>query len=166
MTRLLAPMMPHLAEELWQGLGHKILLAETAWPDADPALIVDETVTVAVQVNGKLRATLSLPRDLADEAAEQSALADENVQRAMAGKSAAQGDRRAQPDHQCGGLARVSHREMRAGQLSLLPGCWHSAPAAGSRFMAGWDSDRRQCRPAARHRPYPAHRRPHRAKSL
>jgi leucyl-tRNA synthetase len=57
-----------------------------AWPDADPALIVDETVTVAVQVNGKLRATLSLPRDLAGEAAEQSALADENVQRAMAGK--------------------------------------------------------------------------------
>jgi len=86
MTRLLSPMMPHLAEELWQGLGHKMLLAETAWPDADPALIVDDTVTVAVQVNGKLRATLTLPRDLAGEAAEQSALADENVQRAMAGK--------------------------------------------------------------------------------
>jgi leucyl-tRNA synthetase len=86
MTRLLSPMMPHLAEELWQGLGHKVLLAETAWPDADPALIVDDTVTVAVQVNGKLRATLNLPRDLAGEAAEQSALADENVQRAMAGK--------------------------------------------------------------------------------
>ncbi len=86
MTRLLSPMMPHLAEELWQGLGHKVLLAETAWPDADPALIVDDTVTVAVQVNGKLRATLNLPRDLAGEAAKQSALADENVQRAMAGK--------------------------------------------------------------------------------
>jgi leucyl-tRNA synthetase len=88
MIRLLSPMMPHLAEELWHGFGHKTLLAETAWPEADPALIVDETVTVAVQVNGKLRATLSLPRDLAGEAAEQSALADENVQRAMAGKRA------------------------------------------------------------------------------
>jgi leucyl-tRNA synthetase len=85
MTRLLAPMMPHLAEELWQSLGHKSLLAEMAWPEADPALTIDETVTVAVQVNGKLRATLSLPRDMAKDAAERAALADENVQRAIAG---------------------------------------------------------------------------------
>ncbi len=88
MTRLLGPMMPHLAEELWQHLGHKTLLAEMPWPDADPALTIDETVTVAVQVNGKLRATLNLPRDFAPDVAEQSALADENVQRAMAGKTA------------------------------------------------------------------------------
>ena len=86
MTRLLAPMMPHLAEELWQGLGHTSLLAEMRWPAADPSLIVDETVTVAVQVNGKLRATLNLPRDFANDVAERSALADENVQRAVAGK--------------------------------------------------------------------------------
>ncbi len=88
MTRLLAPMMPHLAEELWQRLGAKTLLAETAWPDADPSLVVDEDVTIAVQVNGKLRATLSLPRDIANDDAERAALADQHVQRAMAGKSA------------------------------------------------------------------------------
>jgi leucyl-tRNA synthetase len=87
MTRLLAPMMPHLAEELWQRLGHGTLLAEMAWPSADPSLVVDEDVTIAVQVNGKLRATLSLPRDIANDDAERAALADQHVQRAMAGKS-------------------------------------------------------------------------------
>jgi leucyl-tRNA synthetase len=81
-------MMPHLAEELWQSLGHQVMLAEMPWPEADPALIIDESVTVAVQVNGKLRATLSLPRDLAGSAAEEAALADEHVRRAMAGKAA------------------------------------------------------------------------------
>jgi leucyl-tRNA synthetase len=86
MTRLLAPMMPHLAEELWQSLGQKTLLAEMPWPEADPALTIDATATVAVQVNGKLRATLRLPRDMAKDAAERAALADENVQRAIAGK--------------------------------------------------------------------------------
>ncbi len=87
MTRLLAPMMPHLAEELWQRLGHRTLLAEMAWPTADPSLVVDADVTIAVQVNGKLRATLSLPRDIANDDAERAALADHHVQRAMAGKS-------------------------------------------------------------------------------
>ncbi len=86
MTRLLAPMMPHLAEELWQYLGHKTLLAEMPWPEADPALTIDESVTVAVQVNGKLRATLNLPRDMDKDATECAALADENVQRAITGK--------------------------------------------------------------------------------
>jgi leucyl-tRNA synthetase len=88
MARLLAPMMPHLAEELWRQLGHSNLLADLPWPDADPALTRDEAVTVAVQVNGKLRATLSLPRDIANDEAEQAALADRGVQRAMAGKAA------------------------------------------------------------------------------
>ncbi len=80
-------MMPHLAEELWQALGHDELLADQPWPEADAALIVDDTVTIAVQVNGKLRATIELPRDSAREAAEQAALANEHVQRAMAGKA-------------------------------------------------------------------------------
>jgi leucyl-tRNA synthetase len=87
MTRLLAPMMPHLAEELWQRLGHRTLLAELAWPSADPSLTVDDEVTIAVQVNGKLRATLTLPRDISSEVAERAALADPHVQRALAGKS-------------------------------------------------------------------------------
>jgi leucyl-tRNA synthetase len=85
---LIGPMMPHLAEEIWQGLGHKTMLVETAWPEADPALIIDDQATVAVQVNGKLRATISLPRDCDKALAEQAALADPGVQRAMEGKPA------------------------------------------------------------------------------
>jgi leucyl-tRNA synthetase len=88
LVRLIAPMMPHLAEELWQRLGHVGLLADEPWPEADPALVVDDLITMAVQVNGKLRATIALPRDSAQEVAEQAALADAQVQRAMAGKSA------------------------------------------------------------------------------
>jgi leucyl-tRNA synthetase len=88
LVRLLAPMMPHLAEELWQRLGHDELLADQPWPEADAALIVDDSVTIAVQVNGKLRTTIELPRDSASDVAEQAALANENVRRAMAGKAA------------------------------------------------------------------------------
>jgi leucyl-tRNA synthetase len=78
--------MPHLAEELWQRLGHGTLLAETAWPVADPKLVIDETVTVAVQVNGKLRATVQLPRDCDKAEAERVALAEPAVVKALDGK--------------------------------------------------------------------------------
>jgi len=54
-TRLLGPMMPHVVEEMWQTLGHPEWIADTAWPTADPELARDEQVTIAVQVNGKLR---------------------------------------------------------------------------------------------------------------
>jgi leucyl-tRNA synthetase len=87
-VRLIGPMMPHLAEELWQALGHDRLLADEPWPAADPALVVEETVTIAVQVNGKLRATIELPRDSEQAAAERAALAQPTVQRAMEGKPA------------------------------------------------------------------------------
>jgi leucyl-tRNA synthetase len=79
-------MMPHLAEELWQALGHQELLVDTAWPVHDPAMLAEESVTIAVQVNGKLRATLDMPRDTAREEVEIEALALENVQRATDGK--------------------------------------------------------------------------------
>jgi len=84
---LIAPMTPHLAEEIWRLLGHEDLICLRPWPKADPALAADEMATLAVQVNGKLRATISLPRDSAQAAAEAAALAHGDVQRAIGGKT-------------------------------------------------------------------------------
>jgi leucyl-tRNA synthetase len=86
LTRLIGPMMPHFGEEVWQRLGHAAMLVDTPWPEFDPALVVDATVTMAVQVNGKLRSTVDLPRDADKGEAETAALADPKVQRAMGGK--------------------------------------------------------------------------------
>jgi leucyl-tRNA synthetase len=86
-VRLAGPMTPHFAEELWQALGHRALLADSPWPLAEDALLVDDTVTVAVQVNGKLRGTVQLPKDAARDAAEQAALALPEVGRALDGKA-------------------------------------------------------------------------------
>lgn len=83
---LLGPMMPHLTEELWRQLGHETLLADTAWPEADHTLLVEDAVTIAVQVNGKLRGTVDMPRDADRDTAESTALALDGVQRAMGGK--------------------------------------------------------------------------------
>ncbi len=87
MTRLLGPMMPHLGEELWQRLGATAMLVEQPWPEADAALLVEESVTIAVQVNGKLRATIALPRDADDGMAQAAALEEPAVRRAIDGKS-------------------------------------------------------------------------------
>ena len=87
LAQLIGPMLPHLAEEIWLSLGHNRLLVETAWPEADPTLTIDDVVTVAVQVNGKLRATISLPRDCDRAAAEAAALAEPAVQRALEGRN-------------------------------------------------------------------------------
>jgi len=85
-TILVGPMMPHLAEELWRLMGHEGLLVDTAWPVADPDLVRDDTVKLAVQVNGKLRATIDLPRDVDQEQARVAALAMPEVQRMLEGK--------------------------------------------------------------------------------
>jgi leucyl-tRNA synthetase len=87
LAQLIGPMMPHLAEEMWAALGNTQLLAETAWPEADPRLIIDDTATVAIQVNGKLRATIQLPRDCQKDQAEAAALAEDAVIRALEGKA-------------------------------------------------------------------------------
>lgn len=85
LARLIGPMMPHLAEELWRALGHRGFLVDEPWPTADPKLLVDDMVTVAVQVNGKLRGTLDLPRDAEQAAAEKAALALPAVARVVEG---------------------------------------------------------------------------------
>ncbi|WP_370151474.1 leucine--tRNA ligase [Ferrovibrio sp.] len=83
---LIGPMVPHLAEEIWQTLGNDGLLLDQPWPQADAALARDDTVTIAVQVAGKLRATLEVARDMAQAELENLALANDNVQRAIDGK--------------------------------------------------------------------------------
>jgi leucyl-tRNA synthetase len=87
MALLLGPMMPHLAEEMWQELGGSGLLAEQPWPSFDPDLTRDEQVTFAVQVNGKLRATLELPRDTAADVVENAALELPQIARWLDGHS-------------------------------------------------------------------------------
>ncbi|HVP14779.1 MAG TPA: leucine--tRNA ligase [Terriglobales bacterium] len=82
---VLSPFAPHLGEELWRRLGHAESLAREPWPTWDPALVVEDTVTVAVQVNGKLRATLELPRDTGQEAAREAALTDERLRKYLDG---------------------------------------------------------------------------------
>ena len=63
MVQLFAPMMPHLAEECWAALGHKTLIAEAPWPQVEAALLVEDTITLPVQVNGKKRADVTVARD-------------------------------------------------------------------------------------------------------
>ncbi|MGI9435641.1 MAG: leucine--tRNA ligase, partial [Geminicoccaceae bacterium] len=86
LVKMLGPMVPHLAEELWRRLGHDELLAKMPWPEANDAWLVDEEVTVAVQVMGKLRATIKLAKGAAKDDAEAAAMADENVLRAIGDK--------------------------------------------------------------------------------
>jgi len=86
-TRLIGPMMPHLAEEMWQTLGHAELIADAPWPTPDPVLARDEAVTIAVQINGKLRGTIDLPRDAAPKAVEEAALALPQVVRFLDGRA-------------------------------------------------------------------------------
>ncbi|MGC2201803.1 MAG: class I tRNA ligase family protein, partial [Stellaceae bacterium] len=86
LARLLGPMMPHLAEEMWEALGGSGLLADQPWPVADPELTRDDQVTIAVQVNGKLRATLEIARDLDKVAVEDAALAMPQVTRWLEGQ--------------------------------------------------------------------------------
>jgi leucyl-tRNA synthetase len=82
---LAAPMMPHLAEEGWAALGQAGLVADAPWPEADPALLVEDEVTIAVQHMGKLRDTLAAPKGAPREALEALALASEKVQRSLGG---------------------------------------------------------------------------------
>jgi leucyl-tRNA synthetase len=85
LVQLVAPMMPHLAETCWAALGKPGLAAEAPWPEVDPALLVEDTVTIAVQVNGKLRATLEAAVGTSRERLEQMALSLDPVARMLSG---------------------------------------------------------------------------------
>jgi len=86
-VRLIAPMMPHIAEELWAELGYDRLLVDEPWPTFDPALTIDDRLTIAVQVNGKLRGTVELARDADRATAEAAALALPSVRRELDGRT-------------------------------------------------------------------------------
>jgi len=86
-TKLIAPMLPHLAEEMWQKLGYTTLVVETPWPDFDLALLEEDIVTIAVQVNGKLRVTVDVERDLSQEHIEPLALGLEPVEKLLDGRN-------------------------------------------------------------------------------
>ncbi len=82
---LVSPMMPHLAEEVWSRMGRDSLIALAPWPDVDPALLVDDEVTIAIQHKGKLRDTLTVAKGLPKDRLEALALASEKVQRSIDG---------------------------------------------------------------------------------
>ena len=86
LARIAAPMVPHLAEECWAILDHDTLIAEEPWPAPEKALLVEEMVTIAVQVNGKRRDELTIARDAAKEDIEAAALKLDNVVRAIGGR--------------------------------------------------------------------------------
>ncbi len=84
-TRLLAPLAPHLAEELWEALGGEGFVMEQQWPTYDPALLQSDTVTIVVQVNGKLRGELTVPADASKEEILSAAREVENVKKHLTG---------------------------------------------------------------------------------
>jgi leucyl-tRNA synthetase len=86
MARLIAPMMPHLAEEIFARLGHDGLLVQDPWPEAEPDLVAAQTVKIAVQIMGKLRGTIEMPPGSSAEQVIAAAEAEPNVVRQLAGK--------------------------------------------------------------------------------
>ncbi len=85
LAQLMSPMTPHLAEEIWSMLGGKGLVAEAAWPKADPAMLVENTVTLPIQINGKRRSEITVAKDLPKDAVEEIVLADAAVIKALDG---------------------------------------------------------------------------------
>ncbi|WP_295561940.1 leucine--tRNA ligase [uncultured Sphingomonas sp.] len=84
---LVAPMVPHIAEEAWAAKGMDGLIADAPWPEVDARLLVEDEVTIAVQVNGKLRDTLTVPKDMDRDALQAVALASDKIVRSLDGKA-------------------------------------------------------------------------------
>ena len=86
LAQLMSPMVPHLAEEVWQMLGGEGLVAQARWPEADPALLVVENVTLPIQINGKRRAEITVPASLPPSEVEKIVLADDAVVKFLEGR--------------------------------------------------------------------------------
>jgi leucyl-tRNA synthetase len=87
LVQLFAPMMPHLAEECWAALGHDTLVAQAAWPQVERDLLIEETLTLPVQINGKKRADVTVPRGAGKAEIETAVLALDAVKRVLDGKA-------------------------------------------------------------------------------
>ena len=85
LVRMIAPFIPHLAEECWAALGGEGLVIDAAWPEADPALLVEDTVTLPIQVNGKRRDQIDVAKGAAEDEVKALALATDGVARATEG---------------------------------------------------------------------------------
>jgi leucyl-tRNA synthetase len=86
MIVMLAPFAPHFAEECWERLGHGTSVFDARWPAFDPALVVESTVEIVVQVNGKTRSKITVPRDADEATVLAAALADEGTKKFLEGK--------------------------------------------------------------------------------
>jgi leucyl-tRNA synthetase len=84
---MLAPIVPHISHAMWHALGHSDAVLDQSWPAADASALVRDVVELVVQVNGKLRGRISIAADTGKEQTEQAALAEENVQRFVMGKT-------------------------------------------------------------------------------
>lgn len=85
-VKMLSPIAPHIGEELWDRLGHENTITYQPWPTFDESLLVDDEVEIVVQVNGKVRAKINIPKDLSKEEMQDLALSNDNVKMSIEGK--------------------------------------------------------------------------------
>src|SRR5688500_19605235 len=85
LVQLIAPFAPHIAEELWERLGHSQSVFDSGWPAFDPALAAENTIELAVQVNGKMRGTISVPRTVTQDEAYAAAMGQPNIAKFVTG---------------------------------------------------------------------------------
>jgi leucyl-tRNA synthetase len=87
LIKLVGPFAPHLGDEAWEKLGERGFLVQAAWPTFDPALTVDAVVTLGIQINGKMRGSVDVARDAAEDTVKQQAMAVPNVAKHLEGKT-------------------------------------------------------------------------------